>query len=258
VFVDKDFTFLDTLHPWEYPDSIIFNKISSGVSKADFIAVKRGDINRDWKPQNFRDSNDDNRNQKNIDFKVSQSTNKNEIYIDTDNTIYGFQISFRLSEPDVVSVNSELEGLNIEYALIGDILNISVTAPYGVKLSENVAVININSEEAITITANDNHIKPQLYFENETFEINLVENVKMSKVNNISFISNVNYIEYQGHIHNNVNMKLIDMQGQTVKTLHKSSLNANDRISTKDLNSGVYIINMQSDSGNYSQKILIY
>ena len=128
-FIDKDYVFSDTLHPWSSPFEIT-GTATGDVQDADFIGIKIGDVNNTVKANAqslvTRDAN------KSVAFTIAPGKYEaNEIVkidfaIEDLQSFKGFQ--FTLSDPDLefLSVSSNLIDLSEDdYAIFEDKMTIS-------------------------------------------------------------------------------------------------------------------------------------
>ncbi|MEE9437782.1 MAG: hypothetical protein V3V14_02200, partial [Saprospiraceae bacterium] len=56
TFIDSSYVFYDWQYPFNYPDSIVLNKLIDSVQNVNFVAIKRGDINGSFKPINAKNT----------------------------------------------------------------------------------------------------------------------------------------------------------------------------------------------------------
>jgi hypothetical protein len=85
---------------------------------------------------------------------------------------------------------------------------------------------------------------------NETFENN--KNVSIYP-NPVKDILNINFKDFTG----DVSVKVIDINGREVFTQKLSNVNNSNAINLEKLSTGIYILKLQGENLNYSEKVIL-
>ena len=170
-FIEKDYTFPNTLNPWQdvFPEVTNFNNVTQSVLNADFVAVKIGDVNGNAETNFVNNGNDDRNMVGSLVFGVDElRLKKGKTYTvafkATDFNVLGYQFTMnydldKVEFMDVVPAIAEEENFGLSLLDKG-----VITASWNkdnVKLAGKQVIFslvfkakqNVNLEDAININS---------------------------------------------------------------------------------------------------------
>jgi hypothetical protein len=172
TFVDKNFIFLDDKNPFIYPDSIKFSNLNSEGKKADFVAIKIGDVNNSI--GNVKaDLDAYNRSiVKKMYYKKVE--NSFVFYFKENALIDGFQISFLTKhiDQDYIQFNTDLG--TFDYALTNDMVKIMMYTSVSIEISQDQWLFKIKADEINPFLSNFN----QFYELEEMKNLTLISDIE--------------------------------------------------------------------------------
>lgn len=176
-FVDRNYTFPDPANPFTpvFPESLWLDSVSVFGTKANFRAVKVGDVNGSYRAQKLKDEVVTTRSDAGLELVMSEKTSERGVHSNLEIRIAGGQEAFdglqlslrvgRLSEAELAMISSEI--LTKEewyYDPVKQVVNISWSSGYAIDYSGRLLLtIPMMADQMRNVTLSDGPVAAEVY-----------------------------------------------------------------------------------------------
>ncbi len=253
IFIDGKQEFQDPKSPWSYNEFITLETLQNGDNKADFIAVKVGDINGSI--GNVR-SNDpvENRNQKVKNLTKSTVGNTNTFLTSEFMNLDGFQLKLNVESFESITFNTNIEEYSNYYVSEDNMITIICYLPQPISFDAGEMLFIINSNK--TTLDERTNIAPEIYIDNEEYGLEVTK-VNNGVINNKATNCTIKYQSGQLILSSNIedidNLYIYNIEGKLIQNI--SIVNNSDLMFTAP--SGIYIVSFYSKNIKYNKKVFI-